>query len=186
MIKVGIIVGSSRENSNTARFGLALKRVLEDKGITEIHTPNATQYDIPFLNKGSLSMSNLSSYQKSVFQAVSESDIVFFLSPEYNWTVSAEILNMFNQFGSKEFHQMWENKVFAFAGISAGRGGRMPALDMSRVVSKLVSFFGFSSVISPKVFESQLTPQALGPNGESLGNEMFDSGLAQFVEHHLP
>ena len=185
MTKVAIIIGSSRESSNTARFAKAIKLNLEAREISHIRTPDSTQYDIPFLNKGGLSIKTLTTYQTEVYEAVIQADVVFFLSPEYNWTMSAEILNLFHQFGSKDFSKMWEGKTFAFAGVSTGRGGKMPAIDMSRVVGKLVGFFGFKSLISPKIFESQHTTKALDANGASLGNEGYDKGLDEFIDYHI-
>ncbi len=185
MTKVAIIIGSSRQSSNTARFAKAIKINLEARQISHISIPDSTQYDIPFLNKGSLSIKSLTSYQKQVYDSVAQADVVFFLSPEYNWTMSAEILNLFHHFGSKEFFKMWEGKTFAFAGVSTGRGGKMPAIDMSRVVGKIVGFFGFKSFISPKIFESQLTVKALDANGASLGNEGYDKGLSDFIDYHI-
>jgi chromate reductase, NAD(P)H dehydrogenase (quinone) len=185
MTKVAIIIGSSRESSNTARFAKAIKINLEARQISHIRIPDARMYDIPFLNKGSLSIKTLTPYQSEVYDSVAQADVVFFLSPEYNWTMSAEILNLFHQFGSKDFSKMWEGKTFAFAGVSTGRGGKMPAIDMSRVVGKLVGFFGFKSFISPKIFESQFTTKALDPNGSNFGNEGYDKGLDDFIDYHI-
>jgi chromate reductase, NAD(P)H dehydrogenase (quinone) len=183
--KVGIIIGSSRTGSNTAKVARAIKRELENAGITDILVPDAKLYDIPFFNKGGVDFNQMTDYQNQVYNAMANSDIIFFLSPEYNWTMSAEILNLFHQFGSTQFATMWEGKTIAFAGVSAGRGGRIPAIDMSRVVSKLIGFFGFKTIVSPKIFESQLTPQVLEDNGDSKKNEAFDKGLKDFVLYHL-
>ena len=59
MTKVAIIIGSSRESSNTARFAKAIKINLEARQISHIRIPDARMYDIPFLNKGSLSIKTL-------------------------------------------------------------------------------------------------------------------------------
>lgn len=186
MNKVCIINGSSRQNSNTQKLAMAIKKYLGNIGVEEVSIPDSTKYDIPFFNQGTLAVGSLTSYQKEVYESISSANLIFFLSPEYNWTMSAEMLNLFHQFGAKEFSAMWNNKKFAFAGVSSGRGGRMPALDMNKVVGKIVGFFGFNSMVSPRLFESQLTPQVLDSIGNSLGNDLYDRGLAEFINYHLP
>jgi chromate reductase len=53
------------------------------------------------------------------------------------------------------------------------------------VVGKLVSFSNSHSIISPKIFESHFTKEVLDENGNSLGNELFDKGLLDFITYNL-
>ena len=182
-----ILCGSSRKNSNTNKVGLAIKRILLETGVpeSEIVMPDFTQYDIPFHNGQNLHKDQFSEFQKSVYDAMSKSDLIFVISPEYNWFPSAEIINLINQFGSKNFMECWSNKVFATCGTSSGRGGRIPSVQLSYVLNKLVSSMDLSSIVSAKMFESQFTQHALDPSGNSVGNTEYDHGLEKFVQYNL-
>jgi chromate reductase len=184
---IGILCGSSRANSNTARVGKAIHRILTSKGIESslITIPNFEDYDIPFSNGGYLKPGQLSPFSQSVYESLASSKLVFILSPEYNWFPTPEIINLINQFGRKDFSECWEGKVFATCGISSGRGGRIPAIQLGYMLNKLINVMNFNSIVSAKSFESQFTPKALDPEGNSLGNAEYDAGLENFVLYNL-
>ncbi|NBP04877.1 MAG: NADPH-dependent oxidoreductase [Bacteroidetes bacterium] len=184
---IGILCGSSRTNSNTARVGKAIKRILIEKGLdaSQIEIPNFEDYDIPFSNGGSLKTGHLSSFGASVHKCLAESKLIFILSPEYNWFPTPEIINLINQIGKKDFADCWEGKIFATCGISSGRGGRIPAIQLGYMLNKLISVMNFNSIVSAKSFESQFTPKALDHDGNSLGNAEYDAGLENFVQYNL-
>jgi chromate reductase len=94
---------------------------------------------------------------------------------------SVEIIQMINEYGGRSFSNMWNQKVFAFAGCSSGRGGRLPAIHLTQIVGKILNFLEFDSFIAPKIFESQFTSQVLDEEGQSKGNFDYDHGLKQFV-----
>jgi chromate reductase len=182
-----ILCGSSRQNSNTARVGKAISRLLQNAGFSaeEILMPDFTQYNIPFSNGGRLIPENLNGFQTDAYKALSQSKIVFILSPEYNWFPTAEIINLINQFGNRQFLDCWQNKVFATVGISSGRGGRIPAVQLGTVLNKLIGFMNCHSIVSAKIFESQFTPAVLDENGNSMNNAEYDKGLEEFVSYTL-
>jgi|GEM_PF-220986 len=184
---IGILCGSSRTNSNTARVGKAIKRLLIEKRIesTRIYMPNFEDYDIPFSNGGTLKPRQLSTFSESVHNCLANSKLIFILSPEYNWFPTPEIINLINQFGKREFAECWEGKVFATCGISSGRGGRIPAIQLGYMLNKLINVMNFNSIVSAKNFESQFTPKALEQDGNSQGNAEYDAGLDNFVQYNL-
>jgi len=184
---ITILSGSSRTHSNTERVAKAVKQLCIQHGIneTEVFMPDFTQYDIPFYNQGSLLKSNLTPFQLAVFESMKNSKMIIFLSPEYNWFPSAEIINLINHFGSREYTECWDGKIFAICGVSSGRGGRIPAVQLSYVINKLINVMDFNSVVSAKIFESQFTPKVLDQNGISMGNTEFDTGLDKFVQYNL-
>ena len=98
---------------------------------------------------------------------------------------SAEIINLINQFGGRNFQECWENKIFATCGVSSGRGGRIPSVQLSYVINKLINVMDLHSVVSAKMFESQFTGHVLDQEGNSLGNEDYDKGLERFVVYNL-
>ncbi|MEY3984414.1 MAG: hypothetical protein RL160_1973 [Bacteroidota bacterium] len=185
---ITIISGSARPGSNTLRVSKAIKRILEEKTnipASEIKVIDFAPYDIPFYNGDDLQRGQLSNFQEEVASSMSRSSLIFLLSPEYNWFPSAEIINLIHRFGTSSFKDLWEDKVFATCGVSTGRGGRMPAVQLSYVVNKLLNVMNLHSIVSPKMFESQFTTKALDEAGGSLGNAEYDKGLEQFVDYNL-
>lgn len=184
---IAILTGSSRTQSKTSSVSKAIRRICIQNGISpdDILMPDFTEYDIPFLNKGEIQPGNLTGFQQSIYSAMSAAKVIFIVSPEYNWFPSAEIINLINQFGNRRFIDCWDKKLFATCGVSSGRGGRIPSVQLSYVVNKLINVMNLDSIVSAKMFESQFTSQVLNPEGYSLGNSEFDSGLEQFVKYNL-
>lgn len=183
-MKACIISGSPQANSNTLRFSKALKHILDEQ-----HIPTSIvhfeQYDIPFIHQGELSEATFTPFQKELYEKVSEAQLVFICSPEYNWMPSAELINMLHQIGSKTFKPFFNNKVFAVAGVSTGRGGKMPCIQLNYVLNKLINHLDCDSTVSSRNFESHYTHKELDEAGHKLGNEMYDKGIRAFVDFAL-
>lgn len=186
-LNISILCGSSRTDSNTSRVGKAISRIAQESNIALecISIPDFTQFDIKLGNGGGIHLENLTEFQKTVLNSMQASQLIFILSPEYNWFPSPEIMHLINSFGSKNFANCWNHKVFATCGISSGRGGRIPAVQLSYVINKLINVMDFSSMVSAKMFESQFTPKVLDSEGNSLGNEEYDAGLKKFVDYNI-
>jgi chromate reductase, NAD(P)H dehydrogenase (quinone) len=184
---IAILTGSSRTQSKTSMVAKAIARICKQLGINgdQIFMPDFTKYDIPFHNGGNISIDKLTEFQNSVYSAMSKAKIIFILTPEYNWFPSAEIINLLNQFGNKSFHECWNHKIFVTCGISSGRGGRIPAVQLSYVLNKLINVMDYHSIVSAKSFESQFTAAVLDGEGNSLGNEEYDHGIENFVTYNL-
>lgn len=179
-MKVCILSGSPGENSNTIKISKAIYNKLS--AIAAVEIVDFSKSDIPLSGHGNVNISQLTVFQKHLYQSMSEAELVFIISPEYNWMPSAEIINFINQMADKPFSSMWDNKVFALAGVSNGRGGKMPIVQLLTMLSKVLGFMNFNSIISPRPFESQFTQLALDEEGNSLGNTEFDKGLNFFIE----
>lgn len=182
-MKIAIISGSARINNNTLRVAKAVKRLLEPNHAVRII--DFQTYDIPLMAQGGLNPTQLSDFQTELIEAFEEAQVVLIISPEYNWTTTPEILNMLNYLPNKPFEHLFDNKVFAFVGVSTGKGGKAPALHLMQIVSKLISFGNNESIISSKIFESHFTKEVLTIEGQSLGNELYDKGLLDFCTYTL-
>ncbi|MFT4522852.1 MAG: chromate reductase [Bacteroidia bacterium] len=182
-MNVLIISGSSRTDNNTLRLAKAIQHICSaDHSCTLV---DFVQYDLNFFNKSNLHPSSLSSFQQNMLGAWEKADLVFILSPEYNWFPSAELVNLIHQIGNNNFAHLFDNKTFAFGGVSSGRGGRLPALQLSSIIEKLISFLDKSSIVSPKKFESHYTPDELTHDGHYTSDNRYKSTLENFVEYNL-
>jgi chromate reductase, NAD(P)H dehydrogenase (quinone) len=179
-----ILSGSARKNSNTLRFSNAVHKIITEQN-HESHVVDFNEYDFPNFNQGSIDWENPSDFQLKIRDHFSKAQIVFVHSPEYNWMPSAEILQFFNQFATNKHLPLFHNKVFAMAGTSSGRGGRMPAVQLSNVVNKILGFFDGNAIVSPKIFEAQFVPQVIAEDGSLQENLEFNKGIRAFVQGNL-
>ncbi|ARK13357.1 NAD(P)H-dependent oxidoreductase [Fibrella sp. ES10-3-2-2] len=184
-MRIAIISTSPRANSNTLRFCKFVQNVLEESGQHEVTVVDFAEYDLPYVGTVWMKPDTLTTFQDAFITAWGEADLVFFASPEYNWTATPQILNAFHSLGGPAFKHLFENKVFAMAGISNGRGGRQPALDMTTVLNKVISFTNSFSIISPKLYESHETDKNLNADGQFVGHEVYDRTARAFIEYTL-
>lgn len=182
-MKYCILSGSARHNSNTLRVSKGLARVLQEMGASDIELISFENYDIPNFNQPDPQPDSLTPFQSQLVQAMRGAHSIIFVTPEYNWFPTAEIIQFIHRFGDTPFADIWNEKVFSFVGISSGRGGRIPTVQLGYVVGKLINVFGFQSMVNSKSFEVQFVTKVLGPEGESLDNPEFDKGLNKFTSH---
>lgn len=141
------------------------------------------EIDIPMVGRGDLDKDRLSPFQQKFLSVWGEADVVVLTIPEYNWVTSGELINAIHQIGNKTFAHLFNDKVFALVGVSTGRGGRRPCLEISVMVNKLISFLNQYSIVSPKLYESHETAKNLTPEGESTGNAIYEKGIQDFVDY---
>jgi chromate reductase, NAD(P)H dehydrogenase (quinone) len=184
-MNIAILSTSSRKNSNSLRFSRYLQHVLTETAQHDVTIVSFEDYDIPFSGQGSVKKDELTPFQQDLIGSWEAADLVFFALPEYNWTAPPQATNTIHQLGGPAFKHLFDNKVFAMAGISNGRGGRQPALDMGTVVSKIISFTNSYGLVSAKLFEAHEVPANLNEDGLFVGNDIFDKTARAFVDYSL-
>ncbi|TNE79512.1 MAG: NADPH-dependent oxidoreductase [Bacteroidetes bacterium] len=182
---VTILSGSSRTNSSTLRACKGLERVLLERGARKVNVVSFEDFDIPFFNGPDIQPEALTPFQARLVAAMTEADSIIMATPEYNWFPSAELVNLIHRLADKPFLPIWQNKVFSFVGVSTGRGGRMPTVQLGYVVDKIISVLNISAMTNPKSFEIQFIKQVLDAEGQSLGNAEFDRGMELFIDYML-
>lgn len=182
---IALIATSSRPNSNSLRFVKYLNQLLTESNQHTVQIVTYEQYDIPFVGQGNLNPAALTPFQQELTTAWAAADLIVFALPEYNWTAPAQATNAIHQLGTPAFKHLFTDKVFAMAGISNGRGGRQPALDMGTVVNKLISFTNSYSIVSPKLYESHETDKNLDVDGQFIGHEVYERTVRSFVDYTL-
>ena len=184
-MNIAIIATSPRKNSNSLRFSKHLQKVLkasnnQDTSIVDFH-----HFDIPSVGRGIVNKDALTDFQRELLTAWEKADLIFFVTPEYNFTVNGDLLNALHQLGSKDFAHLFHDKVFALAGVSAGRGGKTPCLELTTVINKIINFSNQYSVVSPRIFESHETHKNLDENADSVGNKIYEDGVKAFLDYSL-
>lgn len=184
-MKVSIISSSPRTNSSSLRVARAAARVIQSKGDYQVSLVDFAGYDIPLYNQGNIDPENLTPFQQQLVNAMGGAGVIILVVPEYNWTMPAELANFIHRMGDKPFLDLFNNKVFAFVGVSTGKGGRQPVVQLTYILGKIISFFELDTLVSSKLFESHYTKEALDENGLSLGNIGYDTGLEKFLDYTL-
>ncbi|UHG88993.1 NAD(P)H-dependent oxidoreductase [Spirosoma oryzicola] len=184
-MKIALISTSSRKNSNSLRFINYVRQLLTADEQHEVSIVTFEQYDIPYVGQGSVKPETLTPFQHELIDAWESADLVIFAMPEYNWTAPPQATNTIHQLGGPAYKHLFDNKVFAMVGVSNGRGGRQPALDMTTVVNKIISFTNSYSIVSPKLYESHETDKNLDENGNFVGHDVYERTAKAFVDYTL-
>lgn len=179
-MNICIISGSARANNNTIRVSRAIEKLYERHVIKLI---DFQQYDIPLLAQGNIQHEALTHFQQQLTDAMHNADIIYIITPEYNWSTTPEILNWLHRFGDRNYKHLFNEKVFVLIGVSTGKGGKAPALHLTGILNKIISFLDLESVVSPKIFESHFTKETLDEDGNSLGSPEYDKGLKELVAY---
>jgi chromate reductase len=184
-MKIAIIATSPRKNSNSLRFSNYLQKLAQTSGYESVTVVDFHHFDIPSVGRGTINKEALTDFQRELLSAWTAADLVFFITPEYNFTVNGDLLNALHQLGSKDFAHLFHDKVFALAGVSAGRGGKTPCLELTTVINKIINFSNQYSVVSPRIFESHETHKNLDENADSTGNKIYEDGVKAFLDYSL-
>ncbi len=183
-MNIAILSGSPRANSNSLRFSKYLKNLIENKNhtaeIVDFH-----EFDIPSVGRGKIDIANLTTFQGHLTNVWQNAGLVIIVSPEYNWTVNGDLLNALHQLGGKDFAHLFDNKTFAMVGVSSGRGGKVPCLELTSVLNKIISFTNQYSVVSPRIFESHETPINLDADAKSTGNQIYENTVEAFLNYSI-
>lgn len=184
-MNIAVISTSPRKNSNSLRFARYIRHVLETYSQSNVSVIDFEDYDIPLVGEGDVDPDRLTPFQEKLIKTWADANLVFFLLPEYNWTTSPQFINALHQLGDSPFANLFDNKVFALAGVSNGRGGRQPVIQMTTVLNKLINFLNGYSVVSARVYESHETHKNVDENGQSSGNEIYERTARAFVDYSL-
>ena len=186
IMNITILSTSPRKNSSSLRFSKYLKSLSQEAGFDQIEIVDFENYDVPFFGQGFINKDKLSSFQEKLIGAWAKADLVFIVMPEYNWFPDAELINLLNQLGGKDFAHLFGEKAFALAGVSSGRGGKLPAIEMTVMLGKLINFLNQYSVISSRIYESHETHINLNENGELANdNTVYENSVKAFVDYSI-
>ena len=183
-MNIAILSASPRINGNTLRLSNFLKAKLMEKG-HDVSVVDFHYFDIPSYGRGVIKKEELTTFQQELISTWEKANLIIIATPEYNWTVNGDLLNALHQFSLKDFAHLWKNKTFAMAGVSAGRGGKIPCVELTTVVNKIINFSNQYSIVSPRIFESHETHKNLTEQSESTGNEIYEKTVNEYLDYTL-
>jgi len=180
---ITILSGSARQHSNTLKVAKAVANIAQKLG-EEATVIDFFEYDIPNYNQA-FDAKNLSAWQQHAHDSILNSKLVFFISPEYNWMPTAEMMQFINRFSPSEFTPLWSNRTFATVGTSAGIGGRLPALTLKNVIDEVICFNGANGKTISAIQEVHRVQNVMDVDGNLLDNEAFNESFRGFVKGAL-
>lgn len=181
-MKVLILSTSHRKASGSIKSSLYIQSIFQQKGY-DTHVMDFVNDDIPLVGKDSIDPNNLSNFQSELIKKWEDAQIVIVVTPEYNWGLNANVLNLFHQLGGNTFKHLFDNKIFGLVGVSSGRGGKFPAVDLMILISKLINFLNQYGIVSPKVLELHEVHHNLNENGELIHHGIFEKSVIDFVNY---
>ncbi len=153
-MKIGIIVGSLREQSYNAKLARAIADRLPNG--TEVEWISA---DVPLFS-ADLESETPESVRRAVEQ-VNASDAVIIVSPEYNRSFSGVVKNLLDWLSRESVGYPLDKKLGAIAGASDGQIG---TAVMQSHLRPVLAHIGMDVIPLPEVFIS--VPSRMSESGE--------------------
>jgi chromate reductase len=75
--------------------------------------------------------------------------------------------------------------VFAFVGVSTGRGGRQSAIELMMIFNKIISFTNNYSIVCPKLWESHETHLNIQAASLQSENKAYIDGARNFMDYAI-
>lgn len=178
MIKTLIFACSERDDNLSLKSAKAISKFILGAEIIDLR-----QYHLQLIGTADESTNANLQALNSKFQ---EAQQIIFVSPEYNWSVSGNAKNLLDYLSFSK--AIWDNKVFMCFGCSAGRGGRLPIIELWTILNKIIAFTQANSIVSS--YHLEITANLLNENHEFIesfkdtAQKVFDS-QAKIVECFL-
>lgn len=165
MVKVGVVVGSTRENSFSERVAKAVVSLLP-----EGYEPEYLEIgDLPLYNQDM--DENAPAAHTAFREAVDGVDSLIFVTPEHNRSVPAALKNAIDIASRPYGENKWGGKP---ALIVSQSPGAISGFGANHHLRQILTFVDVPTVQQPEVYIAA-TPELFGENGEFLkeGTEGF-------------
>ena len=175
MIRVGVIVGSTRPGRKAEAVARWVVELARKRGDAEIELVDLADYELPLLDEPSPAA--LGEYTKEHSKrwaaTIDRLDAFVFVTPEYNHAPSAALKNAID-FLYKE----WNNKAAAF--VSYGGSGGVRAVEQLRLVMAEVQIADVRAQVGLSLFHDfeRFTTFKPAPTHEAAVHNMFDQLVA--------
>jgi len=122
MIKIGIIIGSTRPGRNGAAVGKWVNEVAQKRSDAQFELIDIQDYSLPLLDEAappSLGYPYSQAHTRVWSDKIKSLDAFVFVTPEYNHATSAALKNAIDYLYSE-----WNNKAAGFVGYGSVGGAR--------------------------------------------------------------
>ncbi|CDQ39169.1 MULTISPECIES: NADPH-dependent FMN reductase [Virgibacillus] len=121
MIKIAIIIGSTRPGRNGEAVARWVHEIANRRSDAEFEIVDIAEYDLPLLDEpmGAASGQYTKSHTKNWSKKITSFDGYVFVTPEYNHATSGALKNAIDY-----LYKEWNNKAAGFVGYGANGGTR--------------------------------------------------------------
>ncbi len=172
-MKIAILSGSPRANSQTHRVALHLKKQLSENTHHEAEIISLQEWNLPPVQSVWVSPDKAPAAFRLLATAIFEADALILVTPEYNGSYSPALKNLLDHF-PKQAH-----KAF---GIVTASPGPMGGIRASQQLLLLVpALFG---IVSPYMLIVPSVDKKFNADG-SLADESFQHAVHNFVNEFI-
>lgn len=172
-MKIGIVLGSVREERLGAQIGAWVKKIAAERDDAEYELIDLKEFNVPVLTSAVHPMAAKKQYEDEAVQAWSAAidacDAYVFITPEYNHGVPGGLKNAVDSLGPE-----WVGKVIGFIGY--GSVGGVRAIENWRLVTANFSMIDVRAEVNISTFtdfsDGKFTPDERRPDEV---NAVFDA-----------
>lgn len=175
MIKIGIIIGSTRPGRNAEAVAQWVYEIARKRSDAEFELIDIKDYDLPLLDEPVPASMNMYMYPhtKKWAEKIKSLDAFIFVTPEYNHAPSGALKNAIDF-----LYAEWNNKAAGF--VSYGSTGGVRAVEQLRLIMGELQVADVRSQVAMSLFTdfenfSVFKPAALH---ETSLNAMIDQAVA--------
>ncbi len=175
MIKIAIIIGSTRPGRNSEAVALWVDDIAQKRSDAEFEVVDIKDYDLPLLDEPvPPSMHQYTHPHTKVWsQKINSFDGFIFVTPEYNHGLTGALKNAIDYLYSE-----WNNKAAGF--VSFGATGGVRAVEQLRLIMGVLQIADVSSQVALSLFTdfenySVFKP---APHHEAILNTVIDQVIA--------
>lgn len=174
-MRVVILSGSPRKESNTYRVALFLEKLLAVKDSIDPEIVDVRDWQMPLLQSVYTIKEDCPEQFVPLFEKLAAADCFIFLSPEYNGSYSPALKNLIDHFAKGPFSKKAVGIVTASPGIM---GGMRAAQQMLQLVPALFAIASPQLLVVPKLEEKFDEAGQLIDNG-------FQKSVDTFIDSFL-
>lgn len=172
-MKIEIISGSPRQNSNTNRLALFLEKELRENTEHEVGLIDVRKYSMPGVQKVFTSVEDTPEKFRELASRMFNADAYIIVTPEYNGSYSPAMQNMFDHFPKQH------RKVFGIATASPGAlGGVRAAMQLQQFIMALFGIASPYMLLTPHVDKKF---DAEGNLIDATFQKSIDTFLSEFI-----
>ncbi len=157
MKKLGILVGSLREESYSKKVAEVISKRLEN----EYEVNFISIGDVPFYNEDLESEGKIPEEWKSLRKEVAESEAFLFVTPEYNRTIPAVLKNALDVASRPYGSSGWDGKPGGVVSVSTGNIG---GFGSNHHLRQAMTFLNVYMMQQPEAYISNM-PECVDENG---------------------
>jgi azobenzene reductase len=174
MLKITILYGAVRTGRLSIRAARAVEKALKETGKTEVTFIDIKTFGIPVMESRLFETKDPADTLQEISAALSTSDGIIFVSPEYNNSYSGAFKNTVDYFTKEWFHKP--------IGVVACSDGKQGGINASNLMQLLVlAIDGYA--VPNKLLVPEL-PTSLDEQGNPQ-NEKLAKNIKKFVDDFL-